>query len=205
MNEERRRFEQLLPFYLNGTLDNNDQKFVENYLRLNPEAVQSMSFAKQLQGTLQALAPDSAPDAHRLQHFMGRWRNTKTITSQNKSKTRIQWLKDFLLSIKGLGLAAVLASAIFFIMTMQYGLFDIDSLDGRPDLELVLTSGVAPDHEVVVAQLKIFNAVILSHSEQEGYHHVLVDLQSPAKHQYPLIDSLQASGHLKDFRLLAAR
>lgn len=205
MSDERQRFEHLLPFYLNGTLNNEEKTLVEQYLRQNPEAYQSLVFTKHLQHTVQTLASDIAPEAHRIQQLTNRWHEAREKTAPKKSVTRIQWLKGLLLGLPGLGLAAALASVIFIASSMHFGLFSIDGLDGQPDLELTLASGVTPDHEIVVALLKKYHSVILSRSETDGYHKVLVDLENPAKQQYPFIETLQASGHLKDFKLLASR
>lgn len=205
MSDERKQFEQLLPFYLNGSLDNEEKIFVEQYLRLNPQANQSLVFTKNLQHTVRTLSSDKAPEAQRIQQLKIRFHEAREKTAPKKSVKRTQWLKGLLLGLPGLGLAVALASVIFIASSMHFGLFSIDGLDGQPDLELTLASGVTPDHEVVVALLKKYHSVILSRSETDGYHKVLVDLENPAKQQYPFIETLQASGHLKDFKLLASR
>ena len=205
MKDDPHRFEMLLPFYLNGTLDSDDKKFVEHYLQHHPQAIQSLTFTKHLKDTLQNLVPEVVPATDRVNQIMDRWRHVNAQKSSVRPKTTTNWMKGFLLGLPGLSLVGTMVALVLIVSAIQLGWFKMGGHDGRPDIELVLASGVSPDHEVVLAQLKKFNAIILSHSEQDGYYSILVDLQRPELHPYPFIEYLKESGHLKDVKLIAAR
>ncbi len=48
MDLERRQFEELLPFYVNKTLDSANVKFMENYLAMHPELQAQVIFTETL-------------------------------------------------------------------------------------------------------------------------------------------------------------
>jgi hypothetical protein len=50
------RFDELLPFYVNGTLGDADRELVENYLRQHPQAEDELRWLRSVQTTLQAEA-----------------------------------------------------------------------------------------------------------------------------------------------------
>ncbi|HET9205105.1 MAG TPA: hypothetical protein VFO28_02630 [Burkholderiaceae bacterium] len=51
------RFDELLPFYVNGTLDDNDRAWVDEYLREHPKSSAELQWYRTLQDTMQRDAP----------------------------------------------------------------------------------------------------------------------------------------------------
>jgi anti-sigma factor RsiW len=51
------RFDELLPFYVNGTLPEADREFVETYLREHPKSLAELSWYRSLQDKLKADVP----------------------------------------------------------------------------------------------------------------------------------------------------
>jgi hypothetical protein len=51
------RFDELLPFYVNGTLDDNDRAWVDEYLREHPKSAAELQWYRTLQDTMQRDAP----------------------------------------------------------------------------------------------------------------------------------------------------
>jgi len=205
---EQNRFEQLLPFYLNGSLADEDKAFVENFLSLHPDANDSIAFTRHLRNTVRDLAPVQ-PDEQQVKRMVQRWAVAKGLVTDsansNKPGFGRGWHFGIFAAFTALGAAAVGAVLVFSISPIQLGLLHNDDHDGLADLELVLASGITPDHEIIVAHFQKFNAVIVSQSEQDGRHRVSVDLKSRAAHQYALIQTLQTSGHLQGYTLLATR
>jgi hypothetical protein len=205
---DKNRFEQLLPFYLNGSLADEDKAFVENFLSLHPEANDSVEFTRHLKDTVRHLAP-AQPDEQQVKRMAQRWAVEKGFVTENANNNKPSsgrgWHFGIFAAFTALGAAAVGAALMFSISPIQLGLLHNDDHDGLADLELILASGITPDHEIIVAHFQKFNAVIVSHTEQDGRHRVSVDLKSRATHQYALIQTLQTSGHLQGYTLVASR
>jgi hypothetical protein len=209
---EQKRFEHLLPFYLNRSLADEDQAFVESYLSLHPEANASIAFTRHLRNTVRGL-PESDPQDQRVKNMVQRWSavnglvtdNATDSSNSNKPNAGRRWHFGVFAAFTAMGAAAFGAALVLSVNPTQLGLLHIDGHDGQADLAFVLTSGIAPDHEFLVAHLEKYNAVILSRTEQDGRHHISIDLQSRAKHQHVLIETLLASGHLHAYTLLAKR
>ncbi|UOD50369.1 hypothetical protein [Orrella daihaiensis] len=203
MSNERQRLEELLPFYLNGTLADADRQFVQDALREQPDLSSSVAFSERIQQAVQALAPEQAPDPARINRLLARLSNAKpqikTLPSHNR------WFSGWLMALSGMGVAAVTATLVLGVGTLPPGLLHADGLDGQADVRLSLAEGIDPDHEMVVAQLQNHHGVIVSQSQQDGRYVIEVDLQSRAASQHNLIQSLQASGHIDGYTLLASR
>jgi len=60
--DDRTRFEALAPWHINGTLDESDRKWVEQYARSNAEARAELAWYERLQTQIRANVPDVAPD-----------------------------------------------------------------------------------------------------------------------------------------------
>lgn len=52
MNLERRRFEELLPFYVNGTLSFDDKQFMQEYLNKFPELQAQVDFSESMRSAI---------------------------------------------------------------------------------------------------------------------------------------------------------
>lgn len=61
-DQEYQRFEELLPFYVNGTLDQPDRQFVEQYLAQHGYAQQSLNFTSALHKVVQGIGQHRAAD-----------------------------------------------------------------------------------------------------------------------------------------------
>jgi len=58
----RRRFRELLPWHVNGTLEKSDRAWVELYLREHPEASNELRWTERLQTQIREAAPEVAPE-----------------------------------------------------------------------------------------------------------------------------------------------
>lgn len=203
MSNERQRLEELLPFYLNGSLADADRLFVQDALRRDPEAVNSLAFSEHMQQAVKALAPEQAPDPARINRLLARFSEAKPPVKT--PPLRDSWFRGWVMALGGMGVAAVTATLVLGVSPLPPGLLHGDGLDGQADVRLSLAEGIDPDHEIVVAQLQNHNGVIVSQSQQDGRYVIEVDLQRRAASQHNLIQSLQASGHIDGYTLLASR
>lgn len=62
MDLERRKFEELLPFYVNKTLDSVNVKFMENYLAMYPELQAQVIFTETLSASIKEDVPERSPN-----------------------------------------------------------------------------------------------------------------------------------------------
>lgn len=62
MGENKKRFEQLLPFYISGRLDEADHAWMLQYLAQNPQAEADLHFEQALKVALRAELPETAPN-----------------------------------------------------------------------------------------------------------------------------------------------
>ncbi len=72
---DRQRFHELLPFYVNGTLDSTEQQWMEVYLAAHPDADASLQFVKRLSDVVQATR-SSIPEQQRLDKLLHEFRKT---------------------------------------------------------------------------------------------------------------------------------
>ena len=73
---ERQRFSDLLPFWLNGTLDETDRQWVEDYRRQHPETQAEIAFLTQLQASSQAVS-SKVPESRRLKRVLDVWKASR--------------------------------------------------------------------------------------------------------------------------------
>lgn len=64
MNEMngRRRFQELLPWHINGTLEQSEREWVETYLREHPDAQGEVRWTKGLQAQIRQSVPEVSPE-----------------------------------------------------------------------------------------------------------------------------------------------
>lgn len=202
MSDERQRFEMLVPFYLNGTLSQQDLRFVQTYLRDHPQAQQSLAFAQHLQQTVRQTTLISMQPTDEQVHRM--MRRASKAHPGGASVFRDGW-RNLVIAFSGVGLVAIAASLVLSVTPLSLGSLHVDSLNGMPDLELVLSADIGPGHEAIIAHLQKYDGVVISHTAVDGLHRVAVDLKNRAAHQEALIQDLQASGYLEGYTLLASR
>jgi len=70
-SESRRRFRELLPWHVNGTLDEPERDWIEDYLREHPEARAELRWQERLQAHIRQESPSLSPDVG-LERFMAR-------------------------------------------------------------------------------------------------------------------------------------
>lgn len=209
MSTERHNFEALLPFYLNGSATAPECDFIETYLRLHPEAKQSLAFGQIIQAAAQATAPKAMPDEQRVQRILDRWRAQRHQTlhlgvakfGSQPHLTWHHWLSGSILT--GLSAAAT-ATVVFGISLSGEDFMHLDSLDGQADVVLTLQSGVKPNHASIVAALNAVNAAVVAQTQREGFHQISVDLPNRSTQQLALVEMLHKNGHLKQYTLLAS-
>lgn len=73
------RFDELLPFYVNGTLDDSDRAWVDTYLRDHPKSAAELQWYRTLQDTMQRDTPAVAAEVG-LDRVMARIRGERTAT-----------------------------------------------------------------------------------------------------------------------------
>lgn len=202
-SDERQRLEELLPFYLNNTLSDSDRMFVQDVLRRQPGLSNSVFFNECVQRGIKALGSEQVPDPARINRLIARW--NESSQSRRSAQVRDSWFSRLLLAIPSMGVAAVAASLVVGVGALPLGILHGDTWDGMADLRLSLASGIDPDHEVVLANLERHDGVIVNQSQQDGRYLIYVDLRNRAASQHNLIRSLQASGHIDGYTLLASR
>ncbi len=80
------RFDELLPFYLNQTLDANDQAWMERHLSTHPNALRQLQFEQVLRDTVQRTQPRKS-EAERVGRLL------EALQADRKAqKPKIEWM-----------------------------------------------------------------------------------------------------------------
>lgn len=103
------RFNELLPFYVNGTLDTDERDFVEAYLEKNPAAKDDLKFGNLMAEAIRLEADERAADAGL----------EKALTRFRGAHLHRNWLGRFKLACREWGLtpAFALAATLLFVQT----------------------------------------------------------------------------------------
>jgi hypothetical protein len=122
-NEEatmRRRFEELAPWHVNGTLSESDRRWVDDYVRTHPRASAQLDWYASLQERVKADAPQIEPDLG-LERLLHRVRNE---IRREPAKPQ-SWLDRLFAPIRGgaaaLTLRPVYAYAGAALLVLQAG------------------------------------------------------------------------------------
>lgn len=79
-DQDRQRFSELLPFYVNDTLGAEDRAWMDSYLTAHPEVQNEKRFVERLaKMTEETVSP--VPQAQRLEQFLGQWRDARAHPS----------------------------------------------------------------------------------------------------------------------------
>ncbi len=91
MNQDLQRFNELLPFYVNGTLIEADKAFFESYLLQHPEAQDEVYFTQRLRTAVKAVGSERNEEAG-LEHLL-----TAVRLSRKTIKTSLleRWQQHF--------------------------------------------------------------------------------------------------------------
>ena len=217
MTNDQQRFEQLLPFYVNGTLTEQEREFVSAYLAKHNHARQSLTWTSSIQRTIQDLG-SVAPDDQRVNRFLQKLAEQQQPKhTQQKNQSSVPSFlglagarengsrRDWWLVIMGFGFAGLATLLVLMPGLFQNSVLHWDQLDGRADIRVTLAENVKPSDPVVIASLQRYNAMVLEQKEVDGRYELLVDLKRRSHDQHPLIQAMRDDGHLESYTLLAAR
>jgi hypothetical protein len=126
------RFDELLPFYVNGTLTDTDRAWVDDYLRDNPEAGAELQWCRSLQGRLRDDVPPVSSEVG-LELAMRRIRAERPQAAVRRpaAPSLVDRLRDFFASITPQPvLRPALAGALAVVLVQA---LVIGSLVGTPD------------------------------------------------------------------------
>jgi hypothetical protein len=203
VNQERVRFELLLPFYVNVTLDVDDHAFVKAYLDKNPQAMRQLKLAELMQAAAAHQSSDE-PDERRVSQFMARWQ-TATSHTQGASNARLPqsgWFQGLMRPSLVALATLTIAASVAFVEVPDSRVLHPDLLDGRPDLLVTLAQGVGADDPDLQLALSEAGGVILQQHTSEQGHELQIDLPHRAKTQANLIERLRQDNKLQSYALL---
>jgi len=131
MNQEiRRQFDEMLPWYVNGTLDDDGRRWIERQVESNPELRSEIGWTESLQSRMRESVPDFAPEQGldrliaRIRHAEEHSLERKTVKRESGAMAMIsQWLERFRLTPALAGAAAVVAVqfGVIAILVNQQG------------------------------------------------------------------------------------
>lgn len=90
-NHDRQRFSELLPFYVNSTLNAQDHEWISTYMAAHPESNQELTFVNFLRDTTRSIE-SSLPESHRLDSLLRQWKQTQPAPSFLQKTMR--WLQE---------------------------------------------------------------------------------------------------------------
>lgn len=116
-NNDRQRFSELLPFYVNSTLSAHDHDWMTGYLAAHPDAAQEREFASMLRETTRGTA-SKVPEPERLERLMREWKSSRPTASWWQQA--LQWLQG---RVRIPAPAMVLASVVMLGQAVVIGSF----------------------------------------------------------------------------------
>lgn len=138
-NDSRRRFEELLPWHVNGTLAAAEREWVERYLREHPEAHAELRCEEGLRTYMRQDTPPPTPDAG-LERFMARIHAEAGARARPAAAARPPGLADrvraFLASWNLTPALAVAATVVVAQTAIIGGLLSTQGLD-EPEFSTV--------------------------------------------------------------------
>lgn len=87
---DRRRFSELLPLYVNDTLGAEDRAWMAAYIEVNPEAKKELRFVQVLRETTRNTI-SKVPEQQRLEILLNEWQKARTPTSMLQNA--LHWLQ----------------------------------------------------------------------------------------------------------------
>ncbi|HEY7804842.1 MAG TPA: hypothetical protein VIC30_10480 [Orrella sp.] len=198
----RERFDLLLPFYLNGTLEPDEQQRMYQYVQTHPEVEHALKFAEQLQRVVVADGQTAQPTQYRVDRLLARtWPQQYGAPDGGVVQPASfgwSWLMPFVS-----GMAVVLL--VWGFQGVPTGSLHTDMLDGRADIRVALVPGVKANDPALLEQLQAFNSEVVGHEQIDGRNMVEIDLSRRSQQQHALIEALTASGQIDGHVLLASQ
>ena len=199
LQQDKARFEQLLPFYVTHQLAEVDQRFMQQYIAQHPEAHKALKFTERLRRIVRATGAHRNPD-QALERLLGNF----------QQGTRLSLRQRILTKLRALGISPTLAIAMLVLLGqgMGYGAYKLGlfskttatlSAPVKGDLSITLKRG--SEMAAVTGILDRFGAQIV-HSDlaiQGGK--LLVTIADKARIQ-SLIDALMEIGLVESVAVL---
>lgn len=194
---DRRRFEELLPFYLTGSLDDEQHRFVVGYLARHPEAKDAMRFAQSMQSVVRGTTSPTDGEAA-WQLFQAR----RDAEERPRGWQRLQaWFADM-----GLSPALAAALAVIVIQATVAGVHlvsdhrhartvDVAAIRSlQPHARLVVPNDV--DAEPLLATIHSHEAQVVRSTQADprtGFYEVYIVIEDPSRLDH-LLRSLSDKG-----------
>lgn len=197
--QDKRRFEQLLPFFVTHQLNEDDRLFVHQYITQNPEARKALNFTERLGRIVRETGTHRNPD-QALQRLLGNFQQGKRLSLRQR----------ILAKLRALGISPPLAVALLVILgqsigysTYKLGLFNkpeaILTAPVKADLSITLKQG--SEMAAVTAVLDRFNAQIIHSDLAAQGGKLLVSIVDKTRIQ-TLIDALMEIGLVESVAVL---
>lgn len=197
--QDKRRFEQLLPFFVTHQLNKDDQLFVQQYITQNPEARKALNFTERLGRIVRDTGAHRNPD-QALHRLLGNFQQGKRLSLRQR----------ILAKLRALGISPPLAVALLVILgqsigysTYKLGLFNkpeaIIAAPVKADLSITLKQG--SEMAAVIAVLDRFNAQIIHSDLAVQGGKLLVSIVDKTRIQ-TLIDALMEIGLVESVAVL---
>jgi anti-sigma factor RsiW len=155
---DRQRFSELLPFYVNGTLDSADRIWMEDYQAQHPETHAEVQFTLALQSVARNVR-SPVPEAESLRRLLAAWHDERQTTRSWLSRLGQMLILPLRVPVAALATGVVLFVAQSVVLVQQGASLDEANLyrSGRPECQ-----AVAPRLRVVFApEAKHLEVVLL--------------------------------------------
>lgn len=123
-NHDLNRFRELLPFYVNETLTDDNQVFMNNFLQQHPEFQIEVNFTHALRNSVKAVGKNRVEDAG-LQRLLQTIRNDRACLQSAPTS----WLQNLKESCRHWGLSpafAVMTLVVAIQSVMLWGMYNAD-------------------------------------------------------------------------------
>jgi hypothetical protein len=143
----RRRFEELAPWRVNGTLSEADRAWVDDYVRLHPGAAAELDWYASLREEIKAGVPQVAPDIG-LDKLLGRVRTEKQRRTERKVDSFIERLiapvRDGLASLVLRPAYAYAAAALVVVQAGVIGALVVQQYDAEREFAEIRSIATVP-------------------------------------------------------------
>lgn len=197
MTSESQRFEELLPFYLNGQLNQEDEQFFAGYLEKYPAAQNTLQFSRKMREVVKATGADRDPEAS-LQRLLA-------VCQPESQPGFFQHFSNWLGQM-GVSPALAVALVVILLQTVVGGLYVLSVRSGqdgvtvaalkaqKPHARLLIASDV--DAEPLLDVLHRFEARIINsvHPAAGSKTYEVMIIIEEKMHLEPLVRDLSSKG-----------